>query len=199
MDSVLLDLNHRSHLTLDLTVLSSIGPKGLLYWIPQSKPRNTFQISGCLSGAEHPILKVILLVPCTNRRYFVLDLTVLSSIGPKGLLYWLPQPKPRNAFQISGCLSGAEHPILKIILLVPCTNRRYFVLLPVMPLLYCVMYTQHGCRVTKLWNYMSNLIAHLYLRVVWMLKQLTCFLKNISVYPAELVSLFSFFHYWLNF
>lgn len=44
-------------------------------------------------------------------------------------------------------------------LLEPCTNRRYFVLLTVMPLLYCVIYTQGGCRVTKLWNYSRNLVV----------------------------------------
>lgn len=70
---------------------------------------------------------------------------------------------------------------MQIVLLVPCTNRRYFVPLPIMPLLYCVMYTQYGWRVTKLWNYIGNLVAHLYLWVVWTLKQLTCFLKNVSL------------------
>lgn len=85
-------------------------------------------------------------------------------------------------------MSVAEHPMLQILLpapkylLVPCTDRRYFVLLTGMPLLYCVMYTQGGCRVTKLWNYVRNLVVHWYLWVVWALKQLTyCSEQNQSL------------------
>lgn len=124
---------------------------------------------------------------------------ILNRSSGFALLISTARARSGKSFQISGCQPVVEHPMLKIPLLVSCTNRRYFVLLPVMPLLYCVMYTQYGWRVTTF-----EIILAIWLHICiyewsehW--NSLPALWRMLGFVQSHWSHLSSFFHHWLNF